>query len=236
MIPEIVLNSPLIGLAATLLSYKLGERLTEKLGVSFLPPILTACALLMALISFTPFFSYEQYQLGGSFIHFLLGPATIALALPLVNNFATLCRHWKILLAGAFVGSVAGIASVILCARFFGASPQVVMSLIPKSVTTPIAMDISAGLGGIPPLTAACVIFTGIFGAMAGHKVLVLCRVKKDIAIGLAIGASSHALGVSTCIGKSSLQAAIGSLAIALVGIGTALLSGSVLSLLDNFR
>ena len=94
-------------------------------------------------------------------------------------------------------------------------------------------MDISAGLGGIPPLTAACVIFTGIFGAMCGHKILALAGVKNDIAIGLAIGASSHALGVSSCIPKSGLQVAIGSLAIALVGIATALLSAPVISLLN---
>lgn len=94
-------------------------------------------------------------------------------------------------------------------------------------------MDISAGLGGIPPLTAACVIFTGIFGAMCGHKILALAGVKNDIAIGLYIGASSHALGVSSCISKSGLQVAIGSLAIALVGIATALLSAPVIHLLN---
>lgn len=233
MIPDILLTSPLLGLTVTLIAYKFGERIVERFNITFLPPLLTACAILIAIINFTSLFTYEQYAIGGSIINFLLGPATIALALPLVRNFKVLCQHYKILLTGAVVGTLSGVISITLCAKFFGASDQVVLSLVPKSVTTPIAMDISAGLGGIPPLTAACVIFTGIFGAMCGHKILALAGVKNDIAIGLAIGASSHALGVSSCIPKSGLQVAIGSLAIALVGIATALLSAPVISLLN---
>lgn len=232
MMPDILVNSPLLGLTVTLIAYKFGERIVERFNLTFLPPLLTACAILMAVISFTPLFTYEQYAIGGAIINFLLGPATVALALPLVRNFKILCQHYKILLSGALVGTLSGVISIILCARFFGASETIIISLIPKSVTTPIAMDISAGLGGIPPLTAACVIFTGIFGAMCGHRILALCGVKNDIAIGLAIGASSHALGVSTCISKSSLQVAIGSLAIALVGIATALLAGPIFKVL----
>lgn len=227
-----MLNSPLLGLTVTLIAYKFGERIVERFNITFLPPLLTACAILIAVINFTHVFTYEQYAVGGSIINFLLGPATIALALPLVRNFKILRQHYKILLSGVLVGTLSGIISITLCAKLFGASHQVLLSLIPKSVTTPIAMDISAGLGGIPPLTAACVIFAGIFGAMCAHKILSICGVKRDIAIGLAIGASSHALGVSTCIPKSSLQVAIGSLAIALVGIATALLSSPVLNIL----
>lgn len=223
--PDHFLDTPLLGLTVTLLTYKFGERLAEWLNIKFLPPLLTACILLIAMIKAGGWFTYDQYNNGGQIINFLLGPATIALALPLVRNFQTLLAHYKILFIGVLVGAFSGVLSIIFCAKLFGASEKVILSLIPKSITTPIAMDVSAFLGGIPPLTAACVIFTGIFGAMCGHKIMQLFHVKSDIAIGLGIGASSHALGVSSCIPKSPLQVAIGSLAIGLVGIVTAIIA-----------
>lgn len=128
MIPDILLTSPLLGLTVTLIAYKFGERLVERFNITFLPPLLTACAILIAIINFTSLFTYEQYAVGGSIINFLLGPATIALALPLVRNFKVLCQHYKILLSGAIVGTLAGVISITLCAKFFGASEQVVLS------------------------------------------------------------------------------------------------------------
>ena len=116
----------------------------------------------------------------------------------------------------------------------FGASEQVLLSLIPKSVTTPIAMDISSVIGGIPSLTAACVIFTGMFGSTFNHKILSWLGFKNDIAIGLAIGASSHGLGTSACVNKSALQLAIGGVAIGLTGIATSILAPLLLPLLTN--
>ncbi|HIU64110.1 MAG TPA: LrgB family protein [Candidatus Avacidaminococcus intestinavium] len=225
-------NSPLLGLVLTFFTYKIGERLVEKLNLNFLPPLLTSCALIIFLITFTGLFTYEQYALGGTMINFLLGPATIALALPLVRNFSVLVKHYKILFIGVLTGTLSGVISIIFFARLFGASEQVMFSLVPKSVTTPIAMEIASTLGGIPPLTAACVICTGIFGAMCGHKILAAIGVKNDISIGLALGASSHALGVSSCIPISALQVAIGSLAIALVGIATAIFAPPLVNLL----
>lgn len=225
------LSTPLLGLLLTVFTYKIGERLVEQFNLSFLPPPLTSCALIILMLTTTNLFTYEQYTVGGNIINFLLGPATIALSMPLVRNFQVLVKHYKILLIGILTGTLSGVASVIICAKLFGASKEVIFSLVPKSVTTPIAMDISANLGGIPPLTAACVITTGIFGAMCGHKVLSLIGVKNDISIGFAIGASSHAIGISSCIPISALQVAIGSLAIALVGIATAILAPTIVQL-----
>lgn len=141
MMPDILVNSPLLGLTVTLIAYKFGERIVERFNLTFLPPLLTACAILMAIISFTPLFTYEQYAVGGSIINFLLGPATVALALPLVRNFKILCQHYKILLSGALIGTLSGVISIILCAKFFGASETIIISLIPKSVTAHRAED-----------------------------------------------------------------------------------------------
>lgn len=225
MMPESITHSPLLGLAVTIVFYKLGEQISERFNLTLLPPFVTCCGLIMLIISYTKLFTYDQYIIGGSIVNFLLGPATIALAYPLVRNWSILKEHYKILLGGVLVATCSGIISITLCAKALGASEAVILSLVPKSVTTPIAMDISAGLGGIPALTAVCVIITGIFGAIFGHKLLALVGVKNDIAIGLAIGASSHGLGASSCIPKSSMQVAIAGLAIALVGIATAVLA-----------
>jgi len=231
--PDILLTSPLLGLAITIVAYRIGEYISERFNLTLLPPLLTSCVLIILAISYTGLFTYEQYQIGGDIINFLLGPATVALALPLVHNWAILKKHYAILLGGVFVGTCSGIISVIFLAKLFGASDQIALSLVPKSVTTAIAMGISANIGGIPALTAACVICTGIFGAMFGHKILTLIGVKNDIAIGLALGASSHGLGTSSCIPYGTLQVAIGSLAIALVGIATAIMSPILIAILN---
>jgi len=230
--PDMILTSPLLGLAVTIVAYRIGEYISERFNLTLLPPLLTSCTLIILAISYTGLFTYEQYQIGGSIINFLLGPATVALALPLVHNWTILKKHYAILIGGVFIGTCSGIISVILLSKLFGASEQITLSLVPKSVTTAIAMGISENIGGIPALTAACVICTGIFGAMFGHKILALIGVKNDIAIGLALGASSHGLGTSSCIPYGTLQVAIGSLAIALVGIATAIFSPIFVKLL----
>ena len=140
----------------------------------------------MGIIYFqSPHITYEQYAAGANFINFLLGPATVALALPLYRNRQTLKNNLAVIVSGVVVATVIGIVSIFVCGKLFGASEQVLLSLIPKSVTTPIAMDISSVIGGIPSLTAACVIFTGMFGSTFNHKILSWLGFKNDIAIGL---------------------------------------------------
>lgn len=231
--PEALLNDPLLGIGLTIFIYIISEHISERLGLTLLPPLATAAAILMVLINFFGLFTLEQYNIGAKFIHFLLGPATIALAVPLYKNRETLAKHYHILLAGVLIATVSGIVSIILISKALGASGIVALSLIPKSVTTPIAMDISKAIGGIPALTVAAVISTGIFGSIIGHKLLKLVGVTDNIAIGLAMGASSHALGTSTCVKHSEVQVAIGSTAIGLVGIATAILAPILVSVFN---
>ncbi|MGM9520491.1 MAG: LrgB family protein, partial [Phascolarctobacterium sp.] len=121
-----------------------------------------------------------------------------------------------------------------VCAKGLGASDKVLVSLIPKSVTTPIAIDISKTIGGIPALTTAAVIFTGMLGATFNHKLLQLFGIKNDVAAGLAIGASSHGLGTSACASVSPVQLALGGVAIALTGIATSILAPLLLPILKS--
>ena len=235
LLPEAFIQSPLFGIALTVVVYVLCELIVDKFELNIVPPFVLACPMIILFIYFQePYITYYDYENGAGFINFLLGPATVALALPLYNNRHIIKDNLFVIASGIIVATVTGIVSIFVCGKIFGASDQVLLSMIPKSVTTPIAMDISSAIGGIPALTAACVIFTGMFGATINHKLLEALKVKNNIAIGLSIGASSHGLGTSVCAGKNALQLAIGGASIGLTGIATSLLAPILLPVLDS--
>ena len=235
LLPEAFIQSPLFGIALTVVVYVLCELIVDKFELNIVPPFVLACPMIILFIYFQePYITYDDYENGAGFINFLLGPATVALALPLYNNRHIIKDNLFVIASGIIVATVTGIVSIFVCGKIFGASDQVLLSMIPKSVTTPIAMDISSAIGGIPALTAACVIFTGMFGATVNHKLLEALKVKNNIAIGLSIGASSHGLGTSVCASKNALQLAIGGASIGLTGIATSLLAPVLLPMLDS--
>lgn len=235
LLPEAFIQSPLFGIALTVVVYVLCELIVDKFELNIVPPFVLACPMIILFIYLQePYITYDDYENGAGFINFLLGPATVALALPLYNNRRIIKDNLFVIASGIIVATVTGIVSIFVCGKIFGASDQVLLSMIPKSVTTPIAMDISSAIGGIPALTAACVIFTGMFGATINHKLLEALKVKNNIAIGLSIGASSHGLGTSVCASKSALQLAIGGASIGLTGIATSLLAPVLLPVLDS--
>lgn len=235
LLPEAFIQSPLFGIALTVVVYVLCELIVDKFELNIVPPFVLACPMIILFIYFQePYITYDDYENGAGFINFLLGPATVALALPLYNNRHIIKDNLFVIASGIIVATVTGIVSIFICGKIFGASDQVLLSMIPKSVTTPIAMDISSAIGGIPALTAACVIFTGMFGATINHKLLEALKIKNNIAIGLSIGASSHGLGTSVCASKNALQLAIGGASIGLTGIATSLLAPVLLPVLDS--
>ena len=235
LLPEAFIQSPLFGIALTVVVYVLCELIVDKFELNIVPPFVLACPMIILFIYFQePYITYDDYENGAGFINFLLGPATVALALPLYNNRHIIKDNLLVIASGIIVATVTGIVSIFVCGKIFGASDQVLLSMIPKSVTTPIAMDISSAIGGIPALTAACVIFTGMLGATINHKLLEALKIKNNIAIGLSIGASSHGLGTSVCASKSALQLAIGGASIGLTGIATSLLAPVLLPVLDS--
>ena len=227
-----LLNSPIPGIAITLLTFSLGELLAKKLKTALLPPVFTSTLLIIGLLLCQDSFTYKEYEIGGKFLALLLGPATIALGLPLVKNLALMKKHLVLLLETTVLGSAMGVGSALLFSKLFGVSREIMLSLLPKSITTPIAMEISADIGGIPSITIAVVSLTGLIGAIVGHKILGALGVTNDMAIGFAIGTSSHALGTASCIPISPVQVAFASLAISFVGVATALLVPLVAMLL----
>jgi predicted murein hydrolase (TIGR00659 family) len=218
-------------LALTFGAFALFKELQRRTGWVLLNPILLTIALLILFLKLTGI-SYETYQEGGQLIEFWLKPAVVALGVPLYLQLEMIKKQLLPILLSQLVGCLVGIVSVVLVAKLLGATPDVICSLAPKSVTTPIAMEVSNATGGIPSLTAAVVVLVGLFGAVFGFKILTLGRVKSPIAQGLSMGTASHAIGTSAAMEVSRKYGAYASLGLTLNGILTALLTPAILRLL----
>ena len=227
---ELFENQYLI-LAMTFAIFYYFRRLQYRTGWLLLNPILIAIVVLIAYLKLTGV-SFETFEESGSLIDFWLKPAVVALGVPLYLQFEAIKKLWLPIVLSQLVGCLVGIVSVVLIAQFFGASQVVILSLASKSVTTPIAMEVTQTLGGLPSLTAAVVVITGILGAIMGFKTLAMGHVNSPIAQGLSMGAASHAVGASTAMGRSNKYGAFASLGITLNGIFTALLTPTILRLM----
>ena len=224
--------SPLLALTITLGIYSIAYRLyTYAQGNPLLNPVATSVTGLIIVLVITDT-SYEMYFEGGQFIHFLLGPATVALAVPLYQQFAKLKKLWLPVAVSLIAGITISTFSTISIARLFGASLQTQLSLVPKSVTAPVAMGISEQIGGLPSLTAALVVTTGIIGATLGTKLFDLMHIKDDSIKGIAMGLTAHGIGTARAFQVSSEMGAFSGLAMALSAFTTAILVPWLLSLM----
>jgi predicted murein hydrolase (TIGR00659 family) len=216
--------SPLLGLTVTLVAYQAGYWLYRKSGHNpLVNPVLIAVVALVALLTLTGV-DYLTYFEGAQFVHFLLGPATVALAIPLFQQLRQLRKSLLAITVSVVAGSLTAAGSAVGIAWLLGASRETMLSLAPKSVTTPIAMGIAEKIGGLPPLTAVLVILTGMTGAMFTTYTLNLIGIKDWRARGLAIGVASHGIGTARAILVHPLAGAFAGLAMGLNGIATALL------------
>ena len=223
--------SPLLGLSVTLLAYIVGLWLFKRSGQKPLAnPVLIAIALITALL-WTTGTPYQRYFDGAQFIHFLLGPATVALAVPLHAYWRRLRKMALPLIVGLFAGSATAAFSAMGLAWLLGASPETVFSLGPKSVTTPIAMGVAEQIGGIPSLTAVLVILTGILGAMGFPAFFRLLRIHNHATQGFAVGLTAHGLGTARAFLVSEEMGAFSALGMGLNGVATAVLLPLLLSL-----
>lgn len=216
--------SPLLGLTLTLLAYQAAYWLYQRAGFNpLLNPVLLAIMMLVAalLVTDTP---YAPYFDGAQFVHFLLGPATVALAVPLYLQFERL-RRLALPLAGALLaGSVTAIISAVGIAWVLGAGEATLLSVAPKSVTAPIAMGIAEKIGGIPSLTAVLVIMTGVSGAMMAKYVLDALRIADHGVRGFAVGVAAHGIGTARAFQVSEQAGAFAGLGMGLNGLITAVL------------
>jgi predicted murein hydrolase (TIGR00659 family) len=216
--------SPLLHLTLTVTVFVLARWLYRVSGRrALLNPVLITVLLLVGILTYTGT-PYQAYFEGAQFVHFLLGTATVALAIPLYRQINTLKRYPLALLVSITTGSLAAMLSAVFIAKVAGASGQSIISIAPKSVTTPVAMGISERLGGLPSLTAVLVILTGILGAAMGPWLLEKLRIDNPVAKGLAMGVASHGIGTGRAVYMGEVAAAFSGLAMGLNGLITSLL------------
>lgn len=226
-----IMSNPIILLAITFGIYYVARQIQKWTGWVVLNPILVTIATLIALLQLTGI-SYETYEQGGQYIDFWLKPAIVALGVPLYQHLGQIRRQLLPILMSQLVGCLVGLVSVTLIASALGASHEVIVSLAPKSVTTPIAMEVCKTSGGIPSLTAAIVVIVGLFGAIFGFKILEVWHVRNPFSQGISMGTAAHAVGTSRAMEKGETYGAYSSLGLILNGVLTALLTPFVLKLL----
>lgn len=218
-----LLTSPLFGITLTLLVYRLSELLYKRTRFILFNPVAVSIVSIILLLKFCDI-PYQDYNNGGRMILFLLGPSVVALAVPLYQRRQEILKRKLPILLGIVAGALSSIISAAGIAWLLGGSHQVVLSLVPKSVTTPIAIGISEKIGGIVPLTAALVVLTGCLGAICGPEFCRLIGVRSKAAMGLAVGTASHGIGTARMLGEDRFAGAIAGLAIGLNGLATALI------------
>jgi predicted murein hydrolase (TIGR00659 family) len=216
--------TPLLGLSLTLLAYQAAFWLYRRAGIRpWVNPVAIAVAIIVSLLTVTHT-PYRSYFEGAQFGHFLLGPATVALALPLYAQIERLKRMAGPLVIALFVGSLTAIGSAVALGALFGASAATLKSLAPKSVTTPIAMGIAEKIGGLPSLTAVLVVITGVLGAVMGRSILNALRVDDPAVRGFATGIAAHGIGTARAFQESEVAGAFSALAMGLNGVLTAVM------------
>jgi predicted murein hydrolase (TIGR00659 family) len=215
---------PLGWLTATLAAYWIGVKAQQAAGGRpFVNPVAIAVVLLVSLLAVTGT-PYQTYFEGAQFVHFLLGPATVALAIPLYENWPAVTRSLVPMVAALLAGTVTAVLSAVGIAWALGASAESLVSIAPKSVTTPVAMGIAEKLGGIPSLTAVLVILTGIAGAIIATPLLNALGLKDWRARGFAAGVAAHGLGTARAFQVNDLAGTFAGIGMALNAFATAIL------------
>ncbi|WP_134683796.1 CidB/LrgB family autolysis modulator [Brevibacillus migulae] len=210
----------LFGISMTVVLYWAAKKLYQHKPKVYFSPLILSPLLIVGFLLWTGI-PYETYNVSASWLTDLLQPATIAFAIPLYKSFATLKKHASEIIASVLCGSVVAIATSALLAQLFDLNLRMVDSLIPRSVTTPIAMNISEMVGGIPAVTAVFVIITGIFGSQVGPAIIRLLRIENEVARGVMLGTNAHGAGTSKAFEFSAITGTVSSLSMILAAFIT---------------
>ncbi|ACY84008.1 CidB/LrgB family autolysis modulator [Edwardsiella piscicida] len=211
-------------LPLTLVVFFGARRLAQRLNMPLLNPLLVSMAVIIPLLLLLHI-PYKNYFAGSSALNSLLQPAVVALAFPLYEQLHQIRARWKSIITICFIGSATAMITGTAIALWLGATPEIAASVMPKSVTTPIAMAVAQSIHGIPAISAVCVIFVGILGAVFGHTLLNAMNIRTKASRGLAMGTASHALGTARCAEVDYQEGAFSSLALVICGIITSLLA-----------
>ncbi|ANE77879.1 CidB/LrgB family autolysis modulator [Dickeya solani] len=200
------------------------RKVAMTLKMPLLNPLLVSMLVIIPLLLVLDI-PYNHYFSGSAILNSLLQPAVVALAFPLYEQLHQIRARWKSIISVCFIGSVTAIISGTVIALWLGASREIAASVLPKSVTTPIAMAVASSIGGIPAISAMCVILVGIVGAVFGHALFNRLKIHAKAARGLAMGTASHALGTARCAEVDFQEGAFSSLALVICGIITSLIA-----------
>ncbi len=220
---ELVWSSPLFGIAITFVTFEIGLFLNKKFRSPLVNPLLIATVLCITFLHITGI-PLAAYQVGGGFLEMLIFPATTCLAFSVYTQLPLLKKYFIPIVVGSSVGAGVSVGSVVLLSQWFGLNDLLTNSLLPKSVTTAIALELSTIVQGDPPITIMAVIITGITGILLSPLLIKMFRIQDPVIQGLAIGTSSHVLGTSKAIELGPIQAAMSSIAIFITGVATVIL------------
>jgi len=221
---------PWFGIILTLGIWVIARWLRHRAGTPLLDPVMLTVAAIIGtlLLAEIPF---EAYNRGGQVLSFLLGPSVVALAVPFYRRLEKIKRNLVPIFLSVAAGSIMGIVSAVGLALLLGGTPEIAASLSPKSVTTPIAIGISQKVGGLPPISAAAVIFTGILGGMLGPELIRVIGIRSQFAIGLAMGTGAHGIGTARALREGELEGAMSGVGMMLNGLITAIILPYILPL-----
>ena len=219
-----VLNTPFFGIVMTIVAYETGVFCSRKFKLAICNPMLIASILLIGFLLLTGV-SLETYNIGGDYISIFLAPATAVLAFPLYKQLDNLKKNIIPIVIGIFTGCIVSFALVSLCVFLFEIDVVLHYSLLPKSITIPMGMELSRIIGGIPSITIASIVITGITGGVVAPIVCKVCKIKHPVAQGIAIGTSAHAIGTAKALEMGEVQGAMSSLAIGVCGVFTTILT-----------
>lgn len=231
---EVFTNNIFFGIFISLVAFEIGLFIYRKTKFPLFNPLLIAAIL---VIGFLKIFNidFDTYNKGGQFINIFLGPATIVLAVPLYKNLPLLKKNFLPIFTGILVGSLVSILSVVSIAVFMGLDKTITVSLMAKSVTTPIGIEITNSLGGVSSITVLAIVLSGIIGAVVGPTIFKVLKINNPIAKGVSLGTASHAVGTSKALEIGETEGAMSSLSIGVAGIITVFLAPICYSLLSSF-
>ena len=228
-----VLNTPFFGIVLTIVAYEIGVACSRKFKLSLCNPMMIAAVLIIGFLLVSGI-ELETYNLGGDYIAIFLGPATAVLAVPLYKQLDKLKANLVPIRVGILVGCFTSFAVVVFCANLFHLNEILHLSLLPKSITIPMGVELSKSIGGIPAITIASIVITGITGGVVAPIVCKVCKIKHPVAQGIAVGTSSHAVGTAKALEMGETQGAMSSLAIGVAGVFTSIMTPILLHLIAN--
>lgn len=224
MLNEFFQANPISGMLLTIGCYWIGQIIYDKTQWTMLQPILTSSVLIILFLMYAEI-PYDVYYQQNVVLNYILPLTAVVLAVPLYRNLSVLKKHMLPIFAGIISGTIATMAAIVIIGKLIGTDYSILISMLPKSATNPIAIEVSGIIGGIPSLTVSLVVVAGTFGGVLGPEVLKLMRVKNEVARGIALGSMSHAVGTARAFKEGEVEGSMSSLAMAIAGTLTAILS-----------